>query len=401
MKPQIILINGKNPMTQTGGYQTYTYNLAKTLTELGYEVKIYCFGLKNEVITNNIGTIATVYSRLFYLPLFKSIEIAGLILLAPRLAWSIPINSPTILWGIGPWSLSAALLKIVHPKNVTYLSFYPTTFRHEFEGNIQSLQIKDYGVMLKLEALVVLFTLIPLYTLTENFFLNLADKIIVHYLSAKKILQSQFGIKNSKFIQIADYCEPIKSSLKVLPKIPKLTKPLILLISRQDGRKGINFLLHAFNILNLRGIKYSAAIIGGGKLLNSHKNLAMRLNLNNLYMSDFVANSSFFLKKANLYVFPSVEEGSSALSILEAMQYGLPIVSTNVDGIVEDLEDGKTAILVPPKDALALADAMQRLIQSPKLARKLGKAAKVAFHLKHNLTKVKKELNLLISSYNA
>ncbi|MBI2020021.1 glycosyltransferase family 4 protein [Candidatus Daviesbacteria bacterium] len=401
-KVQVILINGKNPLTKMGGYQTYTYNLAKILTSLGYRVKIFCFGAQNKTIQSDIGTIQTVYFRLFYLPLIRSVELTGLIFLAPILAWSIHQdlkNHPRkIVWGIGPWSLSAAMLKLIYPK-LHYLSFYPTTFQHEFRGTLEALNLKDYGLVPKLEAYLAFYTIIPLYTLLERFFLKLADKIVIHYSSAQKILQEQFDIKDNQFIKIPDYSEPVKKPFKTQPKIPQLVKPFILLITRQDSRKGINFLLHAFAILNQRGIKYSAAIIGGGRMLQANRSLAQKLQLKNVYLPGFTTDPSYFLKKADVYVFSSVEEGSSAISILEAMQYGLPIVSTNVDGLVEDLEDKKSALLVPPKNPQALADAMQKLIQNPKLAKRLGKAAKKAFQAKHHLTKVKKELSSLIATY--
>ena len=177
------------------------------------------------------------------------------------------------------------------------------------------------------------------------------------------------------------------------------SKPLILLVCRHDGRKGINFLLHAFAILNKRGVKYSGLIAGAGPLLKKHQQLAKKLKLSNIKIPGFVSDTRPFFKRASLFVFPSLEEGSSSLAILEAMQQGMPIVSTNVDGIPEDLTNGKSAILVPPKDPEALADGMEKLLNDPKLAKKLGRQAKIRYYQKFNIKKVKKEGNTFLSSF--
>lgn len=373
-KPQVILINGKNIDT-AGGYQTYTSNLEKVLKNLAVKVKIFGFdksGIKN-----------TSLSRLIFL---------GPIL-ARNLLKQIKFEEPIIIWGIGPWSLAGALVKIFSPK-VTFFSYYPTSFKHEFKANLEAINIKDYGFFLKIQAWLAYLTIIPLYTLLEKFFLNYADKVVIHYDSAKRILTREFNISLSKIIKIPDYI----GSKKIISN--GKDKDFILLITRHDGRKGINFLLHAFKILKDRGVKYKAVIIGNGRLFYANKKLAKKLGLNNVKFLGFVSDPSYYLKNAKLYVFPSLEEGSSSISILEAMEAGLPIVSTNVDGIKEDLENNKSALLVDSKNHKALAYGMEKLLSDGKLANRLGKNAKLSFQKLHNMEKVKRQLDFLITSYN-
>jgi len=59
------------------------------------------------------------------------------------------------------------------------------------------------------------------------------------------------------------------------------------------------------------------------------------------------------------------------ISLLEAMASGVPIVTTNVGGIPYLVEDGITALLVPPRNPDAMADAALRLIGDPALAARL------------------------------
>lgn len=64
-------------------------------------------------------------------------------------------------------------------------------------------------------------------------------------------------------------------------------------------------------------------------------------------------------------------------TMLEAMAAGQAIVSTRVGGPAEVFEEGKTALLVPPENPVAMADALERLIDDPALATRLGHAARV------------------------
>jgi glycosyltransferase involved in cell wall biosynthesis len=63
-------------------------------------------------------------------------------------------------------------------------------------------------------------------------------------------------------------------------------------------------------------------------------------------------------------------------SLLEAMASGVPIVSTSVGGIPFLVEDGRTALLVPPGQPPAMAEAVLRLLREPELADRLRSEAR-------------------------
>jgi glycosyltransferase involved in cell wall biosynthesis len=83
----------------------------------------------------------------------------------------------------------------------------------------------------------------------------------------------------------------------------------------------------------------------------------------------YLSDSDIFLNTTNI--------DNTPVSIVEAMACGLCIVSTNVGGIPYLLEHNKTALLVEPNDAEAMAAAVTRLLTEPDLARELSRNARI------------------------
>ena len=81
---------------------------------------------------------------------------------------------------------------------------------------------------------------------------------------------------------------------------------------------------------------------------------------------------------ADAFVMPSRAEGFGFTNV-EALSFGLPVVSSKVGAIPETVADGRTGFLVPPGDVGALGAAMDRLLAEPALARRLGEAARADF----------------------
>ena len=73
-------------------------------------------------------------------------------------------------------------------------------------------------------------------------------------------------------------------------------------------------------------------------------------------------------------VFPSLWEGTP-LTVFEALAMGKTIVATDADGLVDVLTHDKDAIVVPKRNARALADGLVRMIDEPETRRRLGATA--------------------------
>lgn len=81
------------------------------------------------------------------------------------------------------------------------------------------------------------------------------------------------------------------------------------------------------------------------------------------------------LAQADIFVLPSYNEGLP-MSVLEAMAWGLPVITTRVGGIPELVDHESTGVLVDPGDIDALADALVRLAGDPVLRAAIGAAAR-------------------------
>ena len=90
-----------------------------------------------------------------------------------------------------------------------------------------------------------------------------------------------------------------------------------------------------------------------------------------------------YLNAADLFVFPSWSEGLPNV-VMEACALGLPVVASDVDGIPELIDPGKTGLLVPPRNEKKLEEAVVSLLASSPLRTRLGSAAR---------TKMEREFN--------
>ncbi|MGE5147827.1 MAG: glycosyltransferase family 4 protein [Candidatus Eiseniibacteriota bacterium] len=95
---------------------------------------------------------------------------------------------------------------------------------------------------------------------------------------------------------------------------------------------------------------------------------------------------------ADLFVWPAVNE-AFGMAILEAQAAGLPVVAGQVGGVPGIVEDGSTAILAPPGDARAFADAVALLLDEPRRRRAMSAAARARAARVHDLAAAARALD--------
>jgi len=165
---------------------------------------------------------------------------------------------------------------------------------------------------------------------------------------------------------------------------PRGREPVIVSVGRLIDKKGFEDLIDACAILKQRGRAFRCAIVGSGPLEEALKARIARLGLDgvvemlgSLPQEDVVRQ----MRSAAAFAAPCVvsadgDRDGLPTVLLEAMALGTPCVSTDVTGIPEVLRDGNTGLMVGQHDAPALADALQRLLDSEPLRLRLAESAR-------------------------
>lgn len=157
---------------------------------------------------------------------------------------------------------------------------------------------------------------------------------------------------------------------------PDVPRPRLLYVGRLHRAKGVDTALEAFR--RLRHTRAHLVIVGDGPERNvleeaaREMGLAGRVRFTGFLTHDLVPAALSF---ADLLLVPSVYEELGRI-VLEGMHAGLPVVATRTGGIPEVIHDGVNGLLVPPRDAEALARAADAVLDRPALAARLGAAAR-------------------------
>ncbi len=205
---------------------------------------------------------------------------------------------------------------------------------------------------------------------------NKCSLLLVPSKYIKKVLEEQ-EIESKKIVihlgtDINKFSPP-KSKEKAKRDIGILNNKLIIGYHGRIGReKDIPTLHKAFMLVKQRQPKIMLMIIGEG-----NKKEERKLKGNNVLNLGRVDNVAPFLKAMDIYALPSLTETSS-LSTMEAMAAGLAVATTPVGHLKEYIDDGKNGFLFEPKDHVALARILDRLISDEKLRRRLGRNARKA-----------------------
>jgi glycosyltransferase involved in cell wall biosynthesis len=150
-------------------------------------------------------------------------------------------------------------------------------------------------------------------------------------------------------------------------------------IGRLNEQKGHRYLVEAAAALLPSRPKAHVVIAGDGDQMDALKTQAAALGLaSRITLAGHRADVPALLGAIDVFAISSTYEGTP-LALFEAMAAGKAIVSTAVDGCREVLEDGVTALLVPPRDGAALAAALGRVVDDAalrcSLADNAGKAS--------------------------
>jgi len=119
---------------------------------------------------------------------------------------------------------------------------------------------------------------------------------------------------------------------------------------------------------------------------NEIRQIALKSNVEVLGWVDDIRS---VIKDSSVFVLPSYREGLPRSS-LEAMAMGRPIITTDAPGCRETVINGLNGYLVPPKNEVALATAMEKFILHPEIIEPMGRESRLLAEKKFDVKKINK-----------
>lgn len=215
--------------------------------------------------------------------------------------------------------------------------------------------------------------------ITNSFFLKYwlqltflkADHIIVLSSKFKKKLWD-WGYKSTVSVETTVVDEKLLVDFTLDDK--NRTGNEILFLSRIEKEKGIFEAVDAVNILLEQKRDLQFTIAGNGSAFEELETQISTLGTDRITLKGYVKGEekTDCFTSASMFLFPSVHGEGMPNSILEAMAFGLPVLTTHVGGIPDFFEEGKMGLFLDSWDPEHIADKIEYLLDRPELMKEIS-----------------------------
>lgn len=147
-------------------------------------------------------------------------------------------------------------------------------------------------------------------------------------------------------------------------------------ISQLIPEKGIGYLIDAAALALQQGRDVSFIHVGDGRCAAEYQEKVRRLGIEKRFIFAGLLNLpeiSAILRQSHIFTLPCTWGEAFSLVVLEALAAGKPVIVTRAGGNVEAVEDGRNGLVVPPRDAAALAAAIMSLHDDPERRLAMGR----------------------------
>ena len=204
---------------------------------------------------------------------------------------------------------------------------------------------------------------------------NHSDAILVPGTLHKEYFKDKLGVPEDH-IHIMPNVSNIKGNADLNMKKHPIKK--ILYVGRLIERKGVIYLLEAYNKLDLDNVEL--IIVGSGDEEKTLKEYAQEKNMKNVIFTGKIDNDSLekYYNESNLVVIPSINKGMGdpwVFVLNEAMYYYNPIIATTAVGAAPDMVKDN-GFIVPEKDSDALKTAIETILNDEKLENEMSLKSK-------------------------
>jgi len=397
-----VLVSGRHPFRRAGGHESFVAAHAATARLAGYDPHIFAVGNRSARVETPVGTLHVVGTPV------RPIRSHTAILQRPWMVRAIAREigdapGPHVLHAFGAWvDTAVASSRLLERRGVQAVPIATAwvTIGHETIAKGGSGVVHASRLLALRHRLELAIALHSTRGVEARGY-RACREVIVNYDSVRELLREEYGLGDT--VRRTTYAAPTAFEDAPDTRHPPLPEPLagfgdpaaplIVSVSRHDGRKGLDVLIHALARLRDAGVPFRACLSGTGLLWESHRALVESLRLGDrVLLPGRVPEVMPYLRHADVYVLPSIEEGSGSVAVLEALQAGTTVVSTNVDGMPEDITDEVDGVLVPPSDPTALADTLAALMGDPARRARLGAAGRALYERRFSPEAAAKDL---------
>ena len=202
------------------------------------------------------------------------------------------------------------------------------------------------------------------------------DKVICVSDFVKYRLQHKAKIPASKLITVHNGVDTKKFYSEPLPYSPG--EPVTLFTSgRATSHKGIKELIEAVAIVNeTTDIAFNVRYAGDGPEKEQYQQLAQSLGVANFAFLGQLPSVEKEIHNAHILIMPSAWGDAFPSAVTESLASGRPLITTEAGGIPEIVGKKGNAVLVPPGNAQALAEAIKQLLEQPQRWNSIAEAAR-------------------------
>src|SRR4051794_29019577 len=282
----LVLISGKDVLHGVGGHESYVRAHALAATRAGFEPHVFCVGRRPGSAGTEFGQVHHVALPL---PVEPPVALHGPLLARAVAAFLARSPGPHVIHGFAIWAAAGVAASRALARDgrraVPVASAYGT--RAYEVGAMQDALRAHHGPANRIRYRAWLRWIEAVDDPIEGRGYAGSRLVLVNYESVRRILTDAYGpelpIRRIPYAAPDAFREPVAQREPPVPepiaRLAPARAPLVLAVSRHDPRKGVDVLLLALAELAAAGVEARACIVGPGRLLQAHRQLAADLGL--------------------------------------------------------------------------------------------------------------------------
>jgi glycosyltransferase involved in cell wall biosynthesis len=325
MSKPIIFINGSNAAEAVGGGPSYARVHARAARRLGFEPHIFCPGPRDDIFKTDFGTVHLVASP--FRPFGAALSVGHAPLVAAGVERFLSErNGPHLIHSFIWWRVGLLARRKLRRKGIesVAISGLYTTAESEIRAKLRGIN-SEHGIRQRMRYQAeALWTRLVIEREERDVYRN-SDLLTYNYDSVRELFLDGHGAgaemrklpytSETAFLN-EEVPECLAEPLELAGLQPR-DALLIIAVSRHDPRKGVDVLLRALAQLRAAGTRFRACLVSHGPLLDAHRRLAAHLGLEDITLiTGWVPDPFAYLCHADVFVLPSLQEGSGSLSLI-------------------------------------------------------------------------------------